>query len=154
MIHEVTQHGFTPADPPQRFEAGTMPAAEAGGLASAIEWLTSIPFADRQAHEHGLIAHAHAKLSTIEGVKILGPGNPDAHHGVLSFVIDGIHAHDLTDLLGERGFALRAGHHCAQPLHDALGIAASSRLSVALYNTKEEIDALVMAILDIQKKFS
>lgn len=147
MIKEVTTDGFTPADPPQKFEAGTPPVAEAIGLRAAVEWLQTMPMTDREVHEHALIVHAQSELQKIDGLHILGPTDSAQRSGVISFTIDGIHAHDLTDLLGQKGFALRAGHHCTQPLHDRLGVVASARLSVALYNTTNEIDALVPDIL-------
>lgn len=152
MIREVTTEMFTPADPPQKFEAGTPPVSEAIGLRAAIEWLQTMPIQDREAHEHQLITHAHRELQKIEGLHILGPQNPAERSGVISFTIDGTHAHDLTDILGQKGFALRAGHHCTQPLHDHLGIVASTRLSVALYNTTEEIDALIPEIKNVKRK--
>ncbi len=144
MITEVTTEGFTATEAPARFEAGTPPIAQAIGLAAAIEWLQSIPLNDRRAHEQALLTHARTVLETISGLSILCP-SPDAE-GVVSFVIDGIHPHDLTSILGQEGICLRAGHHCTQPLHRRLGIVASTRLSVALYNTTEEIDHLPDAI--------
>jgi len=146
MIRTVTRDGFEPADPPHRFEAGTMPVAEAVGLQTAIEWLSQFSWDDRIAHEQSLLKHALEKLSTIKGLHILGPGDASEISCSISFVIDGIHPHDLTDILGQKGFALRAGHHCAQPLHERLGVPATARLSVGIYSTTDEIDALIPAI--------
>ena len=184
MIQEVFEDRFTPADPPAKFEAGTPAIAEAIGLATALEWLEKIPAADRAVHEDALLKHAVEQLTPIPGLRLLGPmGNvecgmrnvatknysklhttyhiphtayriPHTPSGCLSFTLDNIHPHDLTHLLGEQGICLRAGHHCTQPLHRRLGINASSRLSVALYNTMEEIDRVAPAIMEIQKKFS
>ncbi len=148
MVQAVTEEGFIPADPPQRFEAGTLAIGEAVGLAAAIHWLQTLPRAEVAAHEHTLLARAHA-LADIPGVRVLGPADPALRHGCLSFTIANLHPHDLTDMLGERGFCLRSGHLCAQPLHTRLGLAASSRLSVAPYNTLSEIDALVAAVDEI-----
>lgn len=149
MIEEVRRDRFTPADIPQRFEAGTPPVTEAVGLHAAIDWLGNFSWADIAAHEDGLIARARTALGSIRGLRILG----DPRHGCLSFVLEGVHPHDLTQVLGEQGICLRAGHHCTQPLHRFLGVPASSRLSVALYNTEEEIDRLAPAIMEVQKKF-
>lgn len=146
MIRTVTKEGFTPADAPQRFEAGTMPVGEAAGLAAAIDWLSQFNAKDRAAHEETLLQRAMDGLHAIKGVNVLGPALADEIYGCISFTIDGVHPHDLTDLLGQKGFALRAGNHCAQPLHDRLGINASARMSVGIYNTVNEIDALIPAI--------
>jgi cysteine desulfurase/selenocysteine lyase len=149
MIREVTTEGFTPADLPMKFEAGTPPAAEAIALHAAIDWMESMNRSEVEDHERALLTRAIEKLGTVEGLRILGPGDAAKIFGCVSFVIEGIHPHDLTHLLGERGIALRAGHHCTQPLHKRLGINASTRLSVAPYNTLEEIDHACTAIQDI-----
>ncbi len=154
MIKEVTKDSFIPADPPQRFEAGTMPAAEAVALAAAIEWASAFSWEDRREHEEQLLARALGGLRSISGVHIIGPSDPKKRSGVIAFTIDGIHPHDLSDLLGERGIFLRAGHHCAEPLHKHLGIKASLRLSVTLYNTEEEIDRCIATIKEIQQQLS
>lgn len=153
MIGEVARDGFTHADVPMKFEAGTPPVAEAIGLATALEWLRQFPIEERKGHERVLLQKAIDVLSCIEGVTVLGPGNADGISGCISFTTAGVHPHDLTDLLGKDGFCLRAGHHCAQPLHRALGIPASTRLSVGIYNTMEEIEALGPAIEKILSRF-
>lgn len=153
MIGEVTRDGFSLADVPMRFEAGTQPVAEAVGFAAAIEWLSQFPIEERKAREKMLLQKAIDVLSGIDGITILGPGNADDISGCVSFTADGIHPHDLTDILGKNGFCLRAGHHCAQPLHDRLKIPASARLSVGIYNTTEEIEALGPAIESILSRF-
>lgn len=149
MVHAVTRGGFIPADAPAKFEAGTPPITEAIGLAAAIEWQARFAWADRAAHDEVLMQVARAELGAIPGLRILGAG-----HGCLAFTIDGIHPHDLTDMLGQKGIALRAGHHCAQPLHDFLGISASTRLSTALYTTEEDIRACAKAIKNAMTLFS
>lgn len=157
MVEQVTTAGFTPADAPAKFEAGTPPITEAIGLAAAIEWLTSMPVDTRRAYEHELFAHARHLLSQIRGLRILGAadlGHGGGAEGLLSFIVDGIHPHDLTSVLGAAGICMRAGHHCAQPLHARLGVEASTRLSLALYNTKEELDRLPDALARAMKKLS
>ncbi len=144
MIAEVTTEGFVPADAPARFEAGTQPVTEAVGLAAAIDWLSQYSWEDIEAHERELLTAAFDQLSSVPGLKILGI--PQSVSGCLSFTVDGVHPHDLTEILGRRGICLRAGHHCAQPLHKKLGVTASTRLSVGIYTTTEEIIALVPAL--------
>lgn len=143
MIGEVTTGGFTPADVPARFEGGTPAVAEAVGLKTAIDWLSRFDWKEIAAHEQALIARTAEQLKAIPGLQILGS---PAGTSLLSFVVDGIHPHDLTEILGTQGICLRAGHHCAQPLHRRLNIAASTRLSVGIYNTAEEIDRVAPAI--------
>lgn len=149
MINEVHQDRFTPAELPQKFEAGTPPVAEAVGLAAAIEWLKQFSWKDIKAHELHLLKVAYDELRSIPNLKLIGIHNSQlpTHGGCLSFVIDGIHPHDLTEILGRKGICLRAGHHCTQPLHRRLGVTASTRLSVGIYNTEEEIKAALQAIL-------
>ena len=151
MIREVRRDGFTSADAPQKFEAGTPPITETVGLKAALEWLASIGWHDIATYEAQLMTTAYATLKEIPGLRILGPQKPADASGCVSFVIEGAHPHDLTDLLGQEGFCLRAGHHCAQPLHERLGVSASVRLSVGLYNTEEEIRALGPAIARAMK---
>ena len=154
MIREVTRDHFSSADLPAKFEAGTQPIAEAVGLAAAIKWQLQYDWNDRISHEAGLLVLAASELSQVPGLSILGPKNISDHHGCIGFVIDGIHPHDLTDLLGQQGICLRAGHHCAQPLHERLGINASARLSVSIHTTEEEILMVRPAILSAMKVLS
>lgn len=156
MVQTVDKTSFSPLEPPARFEAGTPPVAEAVGLAAAINWLSQFSWDDIIAHEQRLLARAEEILSTLPGLKILGglatrSSRLAARAGCLSFTIDGIHPHDLTDLLGREGICLRAGNHCAEPLHRRLGVTASTRLSVAIYNTIEEINRLPEAIMRAKK---
>ncbi len=143
MIEEVTLEGFTTNDAPLKFEAGTPPITQAVGLAAAMDWLEQFPLSERRAHERMLYEKAIATLSTVEGLRILGSHN---NEGVISFVVEGVHPHDLTSILGQEGVCLRAGHHCTQPLHRRLGITASTRLSLSLYNTCDELERLPEAI--------
>ncbi len=136
MIRDVSAESFTCADLPEKFEAGTPPVAEAVGLKSAIDWLSQFDWKDIEEQESNLISQAKAELSKIKNLTILGNGEGS---GSLSFVVEGVHAHDLTDILGEKRICLRAGHHCAIPLHERLKAEASTRLSIGIYNTEEEI---------------
>jgi cysteine desulfurase/selenocysteine lyase len=150
MIRSVTRNGFTTAELPRKFEAGTPPVAEAIGLKAAIDWLQSHDRKMLQRHEHALILHALQRLKDIRGLRVLGSGDAAATHGCISFVVDRVHPHDLTEILGRKGICLRAGHHCTQPLHQRLGIPASARLSVGVYNTMHDIDACITAIEQAQ----
>lgn len=152
MVREVSETGFIPADVPERFEAGTLPIGEAVGLATALRWLKSLPHQEVAAHERSLLEDASA-LGEIPGTRLLGPTDPAKRHGCLSFTIEGLHAHDLADQLATQGFCLRSGHLCAEPLHRRFGIAASTRLSVAPYNTHAEIAALIAAVKDITERW-
>lgn len=158
MVHSVNRASFTPADAPHVFEAGTPPITEAMGLQAAIEWQQQFSWADREQHDQQLIEAAIKNLSSIPGLQLLpltsrfpiSDFRPPI--GCITFTIDGVHPHDLTDLLGQKGFALRAGHHCAEPLHERLGVNASTRMSFGLYTTEEEIRLCAAAIKEIQKK--
>lgn len=151
MIRSVTRTGFTTAELPRKFEAGTPPIAEAIGLQAAIDWLQSYDRATLQAHEQALVLHAMQKLQDVDGVEILGTKDAATTHGCISFTLKHVHPHDLTEILGRKGICLRAGHHCTQPLHKHLGIPASARLSVGVYNTMHDIDACIRAIQEAQR---
>ena len=144
MISEVTFENTTYNILPNKFEAGTPAIAEVIAFKSAIEYVESLGFDSIKAYEDKLLAYATEKLKTIEGVRLIG----DAHEksGVLSFVIDGVHPHDLGTLLDKQGVAIRTGHHCTQPLMKRFGITACARASFTFYNTVEEIDTLIAAI--------
>lgn len=153
MVESVSREGFVPAEPPARFEAGTPAIAEAHALGAAIHWLGTFSWDARIAQENALLSHALQTLQDIPGLSILGPRSPQEISGCLSFTMDGVHPHDLTELLGAQGFALRAGQHCAAPLHERLSLSATTRLSIGLYNTIEEIDALATALRDVRSTF-
>jgi cysteine desulfurase/selenocysteine lyase len=144
MIRSVTFERTTYDDPPRRFEAGTPAAAEAIGLAAAIDYVEAIGWPALERHESELVDAAVAGLEAIAGVRLIG--RPRARAGVVSFVLDGIHAHDLGTVLDHYGVAVRAGHHCAQPLMRRFGVPATVRASFAIYNTSAEVTALVSAI--------
>ncbi len=148
MVADVTEEGFTTVDPPLKFEAGTLPIGEAAGLAASLRWLQSLPRDEVAAHERSLLTRA-TEIASISGVTILGPTDPSERHGCLSFTVDGLHAHDLADLMAHQGICIRSGHLCAKPLHARLGLAASCRLSVAPYNTIDDIDAFHRALQNI-----
>jgi cysteine desulfurase/selenocysteine lyase len=145
MIREVKLIGSKWNTLPYKFEAGTPAIAEAIGLGAAVDYLTEVGMAWVRAHERALTAYAYERISQVEGVRILGPG-PEARGGLVAFTVADIHAHDLAAILDGEGVAVRAGHHCAQPLHDRLECVASARASFYLYNTPEEIDRLVSAL--------
>jgi len=152
MIGEVFTDRFTTADVPAKFEGGTQPLAEAVGLDAAIDWLTQFSWDDITKHESLLMKKAYDLLQKIPGLTILCP-NPNPNPSpLLSFTIDGVHPHDLTEILGRKGICLRAGHHCTQPLHRRLGIPASTRLSVGIYNTTTELDLLAKELPEAVKR--
>ena len=148
MIRSVSFERTRYDDPPRRFEAGTPDIAGAVGLATAIDYLTGIGFARIACVEHELLEYATSALSQLPGVRVIGA--PAARVGVLSFVLDGVHPHDVGTILDREGVAIRAGHHCCEPLMDRLGLPATARASIALYNTREDIDALVTGLLIVR----
>ena len=152
MIGQVTLDSFTSAALPAKFEAGTPPIAQAIGLGAAVDYLLSVGLDRIAAHEHELTKYAYAKLIAIEGLTILGPA-PEHRAGLVSFVLQQPHSHDIAQLLDLRGIAVRAGHHCTQPLHDLLGISASTRASFYMYNTLAEVDSLVAGLEEITAMF-
>jgi cysteine desulfurase / selenocysteine lyase len=152
MISRVTTAGFEPADLPAKFEAGTPPIVSAIGLAAAIDYLNHIGMPAIHAHEQMLCAKAHEVLGSLAGLKLLGPA-PEHKNGIVSFTLDRVHAHDIAQLLDRQGIAVRAGHHCAMPLHKRLGIKASTRASFYFYNTLAEVERLGDALVEIQRLF-
>jgi cysteine desulfurase/selenocysteine lyase len=152
MIKEVHLRSFRPNSLPQKFEAGTPAIAEAIGFGAAVDYLLQIGMENIAAHEHDIIEYALERLEEIPGVKIFGP-SAEKKGGVAAFVLDGVHPHDVAQILDRDGIAVRAGHHCAQPLHEKFGIPATSRASFYLYNTKEEVDLLVNGIYKVKKMF-
>ncbi|MDQ2692389.1 MAG: cysteine desulfurase [Chloroflexota bacterium] len=152
MIKEVKLRSYRPNTLPYKFEAGTPAIAEAVGFGAAVDYLSSLGMAAVAAHEHEIAEYALERLEEIPGVKVYGPG---AQHrgGVAAFTLDGIHPHDVAQILDQDGIAIRAGHHCAQPLHEKFGLPATSRASFYLYNTKEEVDLLVDGIYKVKELF-
>jgi cysteine desulfurase/selenocysteine lyase len=153
MIRKVTKEGTTYADPPARFEAGTPAIAQAIGMASALRWLDMLGMEAVRAHEEAIADYALERLAEVPGLRVFGPGRGAGRLGPVSFEIEGIHAHDVSEILDRHGVAVRAGHHCAQPLMDRFGIAATARASFGVYTTPEEIDRLVDGLEDARKVF-
>jgi cysteine desulfurase / selenocysteine lyase len=145
MIREVTLDGYTVAALPAKFEAGTPPIANAIVMRTTIEYLEQLDLSQVIVHERRLAQRAHEHLEQMESVRILGPGVSEKS-GIVAFAIDGVHPQDLASFLDRKGIAIRAGHHCAMPLHAHFGLAASSRASFYLYNTLEEVDVFADAL--------
>jgi len=153
MIRRVWLDDFLPADLPDKFEAGTPPIVPAIGLGAAVDYLTSVGLEAIHQHELRLTRRAHEVLDALGGVTIFGPP-PEQKAGIVSFTLEGIHAHDIAQLLDNHGIAVRAGHHCAMPLHKRLGVPATARASFYLYNTLEEVDQLGTALEEAKALFS
>ena len=153
MISRVTLAGAEWNEVPWKFEAGTPAIAEAVGLAAAVEYLESIGMSSVRAHERLLFEHAWAALNEIEGVRPLGPDSPDEHAGVISFTLDGIHPHDVATILDRHGVAVRAGHHCAQPIMQRYDLPATTRASFYVYSDLDDIERLVDALRATQRLF-
>ena len=146
MIETVTMARSTYAPIPHKFEAGTPPIVEAVGLGAAVDYLGHLGLDAVREHEHAITAYALDGLATIPGLKVVGPLDPAQRGGAISFEIDGVHPHDVAQVLDSRGIAVRAGHHCAKPAHARFGVQSTTRMSSYLYTTPGEIDALVEAL--------
>ena len=161
MIEIVRMEGSTFAAPPQRFEAGVPMAAQAVGLGAAVHYLEALRSADRTlsgmaavaAHEHALTAYALESLADVDGVRVVGPSDATSRGSAVSFVVDGVHAHDVGQVLDDRGVEVRVGHHCAWPLHRRFGIAATTRATFYVYNSPADVDDLVSAVRYAQSFF-
>ncbi|MGY5305590.1 cysteine desulfurase [Nocardia gipuzkoensis] len=153
MIETVFMDHSTYAPPPQRFEAGVPMTSQVIGLGAAVRYLEQIGMDAVAAHEHTLVSAALEGLAGIDGVRIIGPTENIDRGGAVAFLVDGIHAHDVGQILDDEGVAIRVGHHCAWPLHRRFGIAATARASFAVYNTIAEVDALVAAVRKAQSFF-
>jgi cysteine desulfurase/selenocysteine lyase len=152
MIKTVHLRSFVPNDLPHKFEAGTPAIAEAVGFGAAVDYLEKIGMDAVAAHEREMITYALERLEEIPGVKVLGP-TADKKGGVAAFTLEGIHPHDVAQIVDRYGVAVRAGHHCAQPLHEKFGITATTRASFYVYSMKEEVDKLVDGIYQVKKVF-
>jgi cysteine desulfurase/selenocysteine lyase len=144
MIAEVSRQHISYAEPPARFEAGTPPIIEAVGLAAALDWLSALDRNAIAANERGLLEHATVEIGRLNWARIIGEARGKG--AILSFEAEGMHAHDVATILDREGVAVRAGHHCAQPLMERFGVASTTRASFALYNTHAEVKALVAAL--------
>jgi cysteine desulfurase / selenocysteine lyase len=153
MIKEVKLRSFRPNSVPHKFEAGTPAIAESVGFGAAVDYLSGIGMEEIAGHEHEIIEYALERLEEVPGLRIFGPA-ASKKGGVASFTFDGIHPHDVAQILDRDGIAVRAGHHCAQPLHEKFGIPATTRASFYLYSTREEVDALINGLYNVKKVFS
>ena len=151
MIENVTFEKTTYRDAPARFEAGTPPIVEAVGLSAAIDYVNSVGLDNIARHEQALLAYATERLRGLDGLTIYGQAENKA--AIVSFTLEGVHPHDIGTIIDSRGVAVRAGHHCAQPLMDRFGIAATARASMAMYSNKDDIDALVDALNYVKEIF-
>ena len=152
MIKTVHLRSFIPNDIPHKFEAGTMAIAEAVGFGAAVDYLAGLGMEAVAAHEQEMVAYALERLEEIPGVRVFGPP-ADKKGGVAAFTLEGVHPHDIAQILDRSGVAVRAGHHCAQPLHEKFGITATARASFYVYSLKDEVDKLVEGIYEVKKIF-
>jgi len=153
MIKTVHLRSFSPNGIPHKFEAGTPAIAEAVGFGAAVGYLTGVGMDAVAAHEHEMITYVLERLEEIPGVRVLGPA-AEKKGGVAAFTLEGVHPHDVAQILDHYGVAVRAGHHCAQPLHEKFGITATTRASFYIYSVKEEVDKLVTGIYQVKKIFN
>ncbi|MCK7637009.1 SufS family cysteine desulfurase [Corynebacterium pygosceleis] len=153
MIEKVTMEGTTFTVPPQRFEAGTQMNSQVVGLGAAVDFLTTVGMDAIAAHEKVLTGRALDALAEIEGVRIIGPGTTEKRGSAVSFTVDGVHPHDLGQVLDDGSVAIRVGHHCAWPVHRSCGVQATARASFYLYNTPDEVDRLVAGVLRAREFF-
>ncbi len=153
MIKEVKLRSFRPNSVPHKFEAGTPAIAEAVGFGTALDYLAEIGMDQISSHERQVVEYALERLEEVPGVRVLGP-SADKKGGVASFTLDGVHPHDVAQILDRDGIAVRAGHHCAQPLHERFGVPASTRASFYLYSTEREVDALIEGLYKVKKVFA
>jgi cysteine desulfurase/selenocysteine lyase len=154
MIRSVTTEGATWNDPPWKFEAGTPPIAEAVGLGAAVDYLSRVGMEAVRAHELDLSAYSLDALREVDGLTLHGPGDPERRGGTLSFSLEGVHPHDVAQVLDREGVCVRAGHHCAQPLMRLLGVGATARASTHIYNSHDDIDVLVRGLAAVRAYFS
>jgi cysteine desulfurase/selenocysteine lyase len=152
MIKEVKLRSYRPNTLPYKFEAGTPAIAEAVGFGAAVDYLSALGMDAIAAHEHAITEYALERLEEVPGVRVFGPGAQDKG-GVAAFTLEGVHPHDVAQILDQDGIAVRAGHHCAQPLHERFGLPATSRASFYLYNTREEVDLLINGIYKVKELF-
>ena len=152
MIESVTRDGAVFADLPHKFEAGTVNAAGAAGLGAAIDYVNRVGFDFIRARERVLTARAMAGMAAMPHVHVLGSRDPAEHTGIVTFLVDGVHPHDVSEILASDGIAVRAGHHCAQPLLRHLGVNATTRASFAFYNTEAEVDRLLASLATLRER--
>ncbi len=153
MVQVVTMEGTTYADAPQRFEAGTQMVSQTVGLHAAVDYLAELGMDAVAAHEHRLTERILQGIASVPGVRVLGPSDPADRLAVVAFSVDGVHPHDVGQVLDDAGVAIRVGHHCAQPVHQRLGVHASARVSASIYTTEEEIDVFVEQLGKVRSFF-
>ena len=153
MIRKVSKELITWADLPAKFEGGTPAIAEAIGFGAAVRWVDELGLPAIHAAEAELTGYALERIAEIPGLAVFGPPAGDDRGGIVSFAMDGVHAHDVSEILDRHGIAVRAGHHCAQVLMQRLGVPATTRASFAVYNTREEVDRLIGALTDVRRIF-
>ena len=154
MIARVTEEGSTWAEPPARFEAGTMPIAEAIGLGAATDFLAGIGMDAVWEHSRDVVGYAAERLREVPGLTLYGPPELGHRASVCAFSLEGVHPHDVAEILGRDGVCIRAGHACAQPLMRRLGVSATSRASFAVHSTRDEVDRLIDALGTVREVFS
>lgn len=152
MIESVTRESAVYAELPHKFEAGTVNAAGAAGLKAALDYVSSIGFDELMRREHALTERAFNAVRNIPHVQVLGSDKAEEHTGIVTFVVDGVHPHDISEILASDGIAVRAGHHCAQPLLKHLGHLSTTRASLAFYNTEDEVDRFVDSLSTIRER--
>ena len=153
MIRTVTREGATWNDLPFKFEAGTPPFVQATALAAAFDWIDDIGIDEIRAHERGLVEQTLSAFSQMGDIKVFGPASADDRGPLVTFAVDGVHPHDVAEILGRAGVCVRAGHHCAGPLMDELGVSSTTRASFAVHNSSEDVDRLVAALGDVRRIF-
>lgn len=151
MIDSVTIEKTVYATLPHKFEAGTVNGAGAYALKAAIDYINNIGIDIIENREKDLTRYAYNKMKEIKGINIIGSNNPDEHHGILSFTVDRVHPHDISAILSDENIAVRAGHHCAQPLLKHLGVNSCTRASISFYNTKEDVDKLIESLKSVRR---
>ena len=154
MILTVNRERAVWNELPYKFEAGTPPFAEATALAAAFDWVDSVGLAAIREHEHALVSETLAAFEQLPWIKVFGPQDADSRGALVTFEVDGVHPHDVAEILGREGVCVRAGHHCAGPLMESLGIGASTRASFAVHNSSEDVERLVAALHEVQRIFA
>lgn len=152
MIQSVTRDGAVYAPLPHKFEAGTVNGAGAAGLAAALDYIEEIGFEEIEDREKYLTCLAFEQMSKMPGIHILGDSNPENHCGIISFTVDGVHPHDVSAILNDDHIAVRAGHHCAQPLSQFLGVPSSVRVSFSFYNSKDDVERFLQSLREVRRK--
>ena len=152
MIEYVTRESATFAPLPHKFEAGTVNAGGAVGLHAAIDYINSVTFDEIQRHEHHLTALALSEMKRIPEVHVIGSDSADEHNGIITFTIDGVHPHDISAVFDMDNIAIRAGHHCAQPLHQYLDVQSTARMSIGIYNDERDIDRFIETLKTVRRK--